>query len=75
MSVSALNPGGKIDRGALAQLAADDNLEHFVIVSFFKDDNGRRLVTTGWSAGMFHSDLIYASAKIEDAVTREVFGR
>ena len=69
--VIALKPGGRLDRGSLAQLANDDRLEHFMVVCIWKDGD----CTAGWTGGMEHRDLVFGAAALQDEVQSQVFGR
>ena len=67
--VIALKPNGRIDRGSLAQLANEIELESFMVVCHWKDGT----TTCGWPDGVTNEQLVYGSTALKHRVNHQVF--
>ena len=67
--VQAWNRSQTISKETLMELANHPDLEHFMIVCFWDDNE----VTCGWTADISHSSLVFGSKQLDQEVIDQVF--
>ena len=61
--------GTKTTKATLTKLSVDPELDHFMVVSFWKDNT----ITTGWSTGIKHNELCFGATILQEHINNEIF--